>query len=111
MLKLETKPFAVAVEHGEEQFTLHMTPITSAELARELRREEAKTNKAVGARMDEALDTVRAHVTGWEGVGNAKGKPLPFTPEALEMLLSEPERLWAVYRSWLSARQERSRGN
>ena len=79
---------------------LHVLPVTTATMV------AARNDPAVEALPEQASKeeqalvmakaVARRVVTGWEGVGDADGKPVPVTPEGIDALLD----IWPVFEAF-----------
>jgi hypothetical protein len=79
---------------------LHVLPVTTATMVA-ARNDPAVEALPEGASKEEmalvmAKAVARRVVTGWEGVGDASGKPVPVTPEGIDALLD----LWPVFEAF-----------
>lgn len=96
-LDLSSTPKWLDLDHG---LRLLVLPVTTAIMvaARNDPRVEALPDGA--SKEEQALVMAKAVarrvVTGWEGVGDADGKPVPVTPEALDALLD----IWPVFEAF-----------
>ena len=96
-LDLSAEPKWLALGSG---LRLHVLPVTTAIMV------AARNDPAVEALPEGASKEVMAlvmakavarHVvTGWEGVGDASGKPVPVTPEGIDALLD----IWPVFEAF-----------
>ncbi|MCL4747835.1 MAG: hypothetical protein KJZ83_20865 [Burkholderiaceae bacterium] len=96
-LDLSSEPNWLDLGHG---LRLHVLPITTAIMV------AARNDPAVEALADEASReeqalvmakaVARRVVIGWEGVGDADGKPVPVTPEGIDALLD----IWPVFEAF-----------
>ncbi len=96
-LDLSTKPRWLDLGSG---LRLHVLPVTTAIMvaARNDPAVEALPEKA--SREEQALAMAKAVarrvVTGWEGVGDAEGNPVPVNPEGIDALLD----IWPVFEAF-----------
>lgn len=79
---------------------LHVLPVTTAIMVA-ARNDPAVEALAEGASKEEqalvmAKAVARRVVTGWEGVGDADGKPVPVTPDGIDALLD----IWPVFEAF-----------
>jgi hypothetical protein len=79
---------------------LHVLPVTTAIMVA-ARNDPAVEELPEGASKEEqalimAKAVARRVVTGWEGVGDASGKPVPVTPEGIDALLD----IWPVFEAF-----------
>jgi hypothetical protein len=79
---------------------LHVLPVTTAIMVA-ARNDPAVEALPEGASKEEqalamAKAVARRVVTGWEGVGDADGKPVPVTPEGIDALLD----IWPVFEAF-----------
>ena len=96
-LDLSTKPRWLDLAPG---LRLHVLPVTTAIMV------AARNDPAVEALSDAASKeeqalvmakaVARRVVTGWEGVGDASGNPVPVTPEGIDALLD----IWPVFEAF-----------
>ena len=79
---------------------LHVLPVTTAVMVA-ARNDHAVEALPEGASKEEqalvmARAVARRVVTGWEGVGDASGNPVPVTPEGIDALLD----IWPVFEAF-----------
>ncbi len=79
---------------------LHVLPVTTAIMVA-ARNDPAVEALPEGASKEEqalvmAKAVARRVVTGWEGVGDASGNPVPVTPEGIDALLD----IWPVFEAF-----------
>lgn len=79
---------------------LHVLPVTTAIMVA-ARNDPAVEALPEGASKEDmalvmAKAVARRVVTGWEGVGDADGKPVPVTPEGIDALLD----IWPVFEAF-----------
>ncbi|WEF25880.1 hypothetical protein [Paracoccus sp. S3-43] len=79
---------------------LHVLPVTTAIMVA-ARNDPAIEALPEGARQEDmalamAKAVARRVVTGWEGVGDADGRPVPITPEGIDALLD----IWPVFEAF-----------
>ena len=96
-LDLSTKPHWLDLGSG---LRLHVLPVTTAIMV------AARNDPAVDALPKDASQeqmalvmakaVARRVVIGWEGVGDAAGKPVPVTPEGIDALLD----IWPVFEAF-----------
>lgn len=81
---------------------LHVLPVTTAIMVAARNDPALATLPEDASREEQALAMAKAVarrvVTGWEGVGDAKGKPVPVTPEGVSALLD----IWPVFEAFQS---------
>ena len=96
-LDLSSEPKWLDLGHG---LRLHVLPITTAIMV------AARNDPAVEALPEEASSeeqalvmakaVARRVVTGWEGVGDASGSPVPVSPEGIDALLD----IWPIFEAF-----------
>jgi hypothetical protein len=79
---------------------LHVLPVTTAVMVAARNDPVVEALPQGGSREDLALVMAKAVarrvVTGWEGVGDASGKPVPVSPEGIDALLD----IWPVFEAF-----------
>jgi hypothetical protein len=92
-LDLAREPRWFDLGHGVR---VRCEPITTTVIAAARRSPSIKTVDPVAdpeaAGIALAVEVAKRVIVGWEGVGDAAGKPLPVTPEGIEALLE----VWAI---------------
>ena len=79
---------------------LHVLPVTTAIMVAARNDDAVEALPGDASRDDQALAMAKAVarrvVTGWEGVGDAEGHPVPVTPEGIDALLD----IWPVFEAF-----------
>ncbi len=96
-LDLSVGPKWLDLGHG---LRLHVLPVTTAIMVA-ARNDPAVEALPEGASKEDmalvmAKAVARRVVTGWEGVGDANGNPVPVTPEGIDALLD----IWPVFEAF-----------
>jgi hypothetical protein len=115
-LDLPTEPYWVELPRGVR---VEIRPVTTAVMAAAqaaaLREADVEMDPDLARGLAFALlvkALARHAVTAWEGVGDAAGKPLPLSPEAVERLMDLDEMASAFWeRALLPIRTVAAEGN
>lgn len=99
MIRLDLSPGPKWLDLGSG-LRLHVLPVTTAIMVA-ARNDPAVESLPDGASKEEqalamAKAVARRVVTGWEGVGDAGGNPVPVTPEGVDALLD----MWPVFEAF-----------
>ena len=99
MIRLDLSSAPKWLDLGSD-LRLHVLPVTTAIMVA-ARNDPAVEALPEGASKEEqalvmARAVARRVVTGWEGVGDAAGNPVPVTPEGIDALLD----IWPVFEAF-----------
>ena len=79
---------------------LHVLPVTTATMVAARNDAAVEALPEAASKEEQALVMAKAVarrvVTGWEGVGDADGKPVPVTPESIDALLD----IWPIFEAF-----------
>ena len=96
-LDLSAGPKWLDLGHG---LRLHVLPVTTAIMVAARNDPAVEALPEEASREEQALVMAKAVarrvVTGWEGVGDADGNPVPVTPEGVDALLD----IWPVFEAF-----------
>ena len=96
-LDLSSEPKWLDLGHG---LRLHVLPITTAIMVAARNDPAVEALPEEASREEQALVMAKAVarrvVTGWEGVGDASGSPVPVSPEGIDALLD----IWPIFEAF-----------
>ena len=96
-LDLSSEPKWLDLGHG---LRLHVLPITTAIMVAARNDPEVEALPEAASKEEQALVMAKAVarrvVTGWEGVGDASGSPVPVSPEGIDALLD----IWPIFEAF-----------
>ena len=96
-LDLSSKPRWLDLGSG---LRLHVLPVTTAIMVAARNDPEVEALPEAASKEEQALVMAKAVarrvVTGWEGVGDADGNPVPVSPEGIDALLD----IWPVFEAF-----------
>lgn len=96
-LDLSSAPKWLDLGHG---LRLHVLPVTTAIMVAARNDPAVEALPQAASKEEQALVMAKAVarrvVTGWEGVGDANGNPVPVSPEGIDALLD----IWPVFEAF-----------
>ena len=96
-LDLSSEPKWLDLGHG---LRLHVLPVTTAIMVAARNDPAVEALPEEASREEQALVMAKAVarrvVTGWEGVGDASGSPVPVSPEGIDALLD----IWPIFEAF-----------
>lgn len=96
-LDLSSEPKWLDLGHG---LRLHVLPVTTAIMVAARNDPAVEALPQAASKEEQALVMAKAVarrvVTGWEGVGDANGNPVPVSPEGIDALLD----IWPVFEAF-----------